>query len=158
MRAVGESAPDFSAPTTQGRPLRFGSLRGRPVVLYFYPRAGTTGCTMEANEFARHYPEFERAGVAVVGVSVDALESQQSFSDECHLPFPLVADPDRSIARSYGVLGLLGMAKRVTFWVGPDGRIEEVVSGLLPGPHVRAALERLAQTRPSSAPDGSPPP
>jgi thioredoxin-dependent peroxiredoxin len=153
--AAGETAPDFSASTSRGETLHFASLRGRPVVLYFYPKAGTAGCTMEANEFARHYPEFERAGVAVVGVSVDSEEAQRRFSDRCSLPFPLVADADRAIARSYGVLGLLGMAKRVTFWIGPDGLVEEVLSGMMPGPHVRGALARLSRSSPAS--DGSKP-
>ncbi|MFY9716919.1 MAG: peroxiredoxin [Thermoplasmata archaeon] len=144
MLAAGDAAPEFSGVTARGETLTLGSLRGRPAVLYFYPKAGTSGCTMEANDFARHYPEFERAGVAIVGVSVDSVEAQRRFSENCKLPFPLVADADRSIARKFGALGLLGMAKRVTFWIGPDGRIEEVVSGLTPGPHVRRALERLA--------------
>jgi thioredoxin-dependent peroxiredoxin len=143
-------APDFSGPTNGGGNLRSESLRGRPVVLYFYPKAGTPGCTVEANEFARHYSEFEQAGVAVVGISVDSVEAQQRFSEECHLPFPLVSDADKAIARRYGVLGLLGVAKRVTFWIGPDGRIEEVIQGMLPGPHVRGALGRLTRA-PASA-------
>jgi thioredoxin-dependent peroxiredoxin len=151
---VGARAPEFAAPTTRGEILRLESFRGRPVVLYFYPKAGTPGCTSEANEFARHYPEFERAGVSVVGISVDSIESQLRFSDDCHLPFPLVADTDRAIARQYGVLGILGMAKRVTFWIGPDGRIEEVISGMLPGPHVRGALERLGRHAPTDASAG----
>ena len=145
MLAVGDAAPDFSAPTSQGATIDLARFRGRPVVLYFYPKAGTTGCTIEAKEFAQHYPEFERAGVALVGVSVDSVEAQTRFSESCHLPFPLVSDADRAIARRYGALGLLGTAKRVTFWIGPDGRIEEVHAGMLPGPHVRGALARLSQ-------------
>lgn len=153
MLAVGESAPEFEGRATNGETVRLGDLKGRPFVLYFYPKAGTSGCTREANEFARHYPEFERAGVAVLGVSVDRMEAQERFADDCHLPFPLIADDDRTIARRFGVLGLLGMARRVTFWIGPDGKIEDVISGMLPGPHVRGALARLA--RPGSGP--SPP-
>lgn len=156
MRSVGETAPDFSAPTSRGDLLRFDSYRGRPVVLYFYPKSGTAGCTLEANEFARQYPAFERAGVAIVGVSVDSVESQRRFSEACRLPFPLVADPDREIARRYGTLGLFGVSKRVTFWIGPDGRIEVVLSGMLPAPHVRWALERLSRM-PSPAPPSRPP-
>ena len=143
MLRIGDPAPDFTGTTGAGATLRLGDLRGRPVVLYFYPRAGTPGCRAEANDFARNYPEFVRAGVAVVGVSVDPPETQRRFAEECGLPFPLVADADRSIARAYGVLGLFGIARRVTFWIGPDGRIEDVISGMLPGPHVRGALGRL---------------
>ncbi|HTP53844.1 MAG TPA: peroxiredoxin [Thermoplasmata archaeon] len=152
MLAVGDLAPEFVGTTHRGETLSLTTLRGRPAVLYFYPRAGTTGCTMEANEFARHYAEFERAGVALVGVSVDSLEAQQRFAEKCQLPFPLVADADRTIARKFGALGLLGLAKRVTFWIGADGRIEEVISGMMPAPHVRGALERLARSGRGAAP------
>lgn len=151
MLAVGDPAPDFEGASTRGERIGSATFRGRPLVLYFYPKAGTSGCTLEANDFARHYPEFERAGVAVVGVSVDPIERQERFADDCHLPFPLISDADRSIARRFGVLGFLGIAKRVTFWIGPDGRIEEVVTGMMPGPHVRAALDRLARPGPSPA-------
>lgn len=157
MLGVGEIAPDFSAVTSRGDTFHLGGVRGRPVVLYFYPKAGTPGCRAEANEFARHYPEFERAGVTVVGVSVDPPDAQRRFSDECSLPFPLVADPERAIARQYGVLGFLGMAKRVTFWIGSDGRIEEVIAGMLPGPHVRGALERLTRSETGAGSTGPPP-
>ncbi len=146
MLKVGAVAPTFSGPTADGSTLDFGALRGRPVVLYFYPKANTTGCTLEARGFAENYPELSKAGIAVVGVSVDSVEDQKSFSDKCGLPFPLVADHDKAIARQYGVLGLLGMAKRVTFFIGPDGHVEEVVEGMLPGPHVRRALERVRGT------------
>jgi peroxiredoxin Q/BCP len=156
MLSVGDPAPDFAGTTSRGELLTLVSLRGRPVVLYFYPKAGTSGCTMEANDFARHYAEFERAGVALVGVSVDSVEAQRRFSENCKLPFPLLADADRSIARKFGALGLLGMAKRVTFWIGPDGRVEEVISGMLPGPHVRGALERLAHSGAASGPNVPP--
>ncbi len=142
MIAAGEVAPPFVGTTASGTPLDFASYRGQPVVLYFYPKANTAGCTSEARGFAENYPELQRAGVAIVGVSVDSVEAQKSFSEKCGLPFPLVADHDRTIAKQYGVLGFLGIAKRVTFFVGPDGRVAEVVQGLMPGPHVRRALER----------------
>jgi peroxiredoxin Q/BCP len=154
---VGEEAPEFSGTTASGETLALSALRGRPLILYFFPKAGTPGCTIEANEFARHFPDFRKAGVQVVGISVDSVASQRRFSDECHLPFPLVADSDRTIARRYGVLGLLGLAKRVTFWIGRDGRVEEVIAGTLPGPHVRRALARLVATAPSGVGAERPP-
>lgn len=118
------------------------------MVLFFYPKANSAGCTLEAKGFATHFPEFQSAGVSVVGISVDAEEAQQQFAADCHLPYPLIADRDKSITRKYGVLGLLGMAKRVTFFIGADGRIEEVIQGMLPNPHVRRAVERLQATGP----------
>jgi thioredoxin-dependent peroxiredoxin len=147
MLEVGAVAPTFVGTTGDGTPLDFASYRGRPVVLYFYPKANTTGCTLEARGFAEHYPELQKAGYSVVGVSVDTVEAQQRFSERCQLPFPLVADRDKSISRQYGVLGLLGIAKRVTFFLAPDGRVQEVVQGMMPGPHVARAVER-ARTPP----------
>jgi len=148
MLERGALAPSFVATTDSGARIDFSGFRGRRVVLYFYPKASTTGCTMEAKGFADHYPELERAGIAVIGVSVDSVEDQHRFSENCRLPFPLVADADKAVARQYGVLGLLGIAKRVTFFVGPDGRIEEVVQGMLPAPHVRRAIERARAAAP----------
>ena len=143
MLAVGQEAPDFSGTLADGNRLTLSSLRGHPVVLYFYPKANTTGCTLEARGFTEHYPDFQKAGVAVVGVSVDSVESQKKFVDKCSIPFPLVADHDKSIAKQYGVLGFLGVAKRVTFYLDSNGRVAEVHEGLTPGPHVQRALERL---------------
>lgn len=148
MIEIGSSAPGFRGIRQDGQTIDFSTFRGRPVVLYFYPKAGSAGCTVEAKGFAEHYPDFQRAGVEVIGVSVDSVESQRRFTEECRLPFPLVADHDRSIARSYGVVGFLGMAKRVTFFVDAGGKVVDRIEGMLPGPHVRRAVERLgAPTR-----------
>lgn len=144
MLTVGAEAPDFTGLTSNGSSFTLSSLRGRPIVLYFYPKANTPGCTQEARGFTDHFSEFARAGVAVVGVSVDSVESQAKFQERCSIPYPLVADHDRSIAERYGVLGLFGVAKRVTFFLDPHGRVEDRLEGILPGPHVRRALERLS--------------
>lgn len=149
MLSVGQEAPDFTGTTADGTPLALASLRGRPVVLYFYPKANSLGCSIEARGFAQQFPEFQKAGIAVIGVSVDSVESQRSFVEKCGIPFPLVADHDRSIARRYGVLGLLGVAKRVTFFLDANGRVAEVVSGMAPGPHLRRALERIPAPPPA---------
>ena len=151
MIEVGAPAPEFVGTSQSGAPLDLASFRGRSIVLYFYPKANTTGCTMEARGFAEHYPDLEKAGYAVIGVSVDTVESQRSFAEKCRLPFWLVADHDKAIAKRYGVLGLFGIAKRVTFFIGPDGRVEEVVQGMLPGPHVARAVAR-ARGRSAASP------
>ncbi len=148
MVGVGEPAPEFAGRTAEGGSISLADFRGRPLILYFFPKANTAGCTAEAKGFASHFPEFQSAGVAVVGVSVDSEEAQQQFAADCALPFPLVADRDRAIARAYGTLGLLGFAKRTTFFIGADGRVEEVVQGMLPAPHVRRAVERLRRGGP----------
>ncbi|MCI4334530.1 MAG: peroxiredoxin [Thermoplasmata archaeon] len=142
MIAVGDRAPEFTGVTAEGAPFALSSTHGRPLVLYFYPKANTAGCTAEARGFTEHYPELRAKGVAVVGVSVDNVESQRNFAQKCGIPYPLIADRDRSIARSYGVLGLWGLARRVTFFLDAEGRVTRVVEGILPGAHVRAALER----------------
>ena len=143
MLAVGATAPQFTGTTSDGSVFSLASTRGRSVVLYFYPKADTPGCTAEARGFTEHYEEFRRKGITVVGVSVDNVAAQRSFVEKCQIPYPLVADHDKSIARQYGVLGLLGYAKRVTFFIDPDGRVAQVVEGMTPGPHLKAALERV---------------
>ena len=143
MLAVGAEAPDFTGTTADGSSFSLRSTRGRPLVLYFYPKANSSGCSLEARGFAQHYPEFQQKGVAVVGVSVDSVESEKKFAESCKIPFPIVADADKAISRQYGVLGLLGSARRVTFFVDPDGKVAHVVEGLIPGPHVRAAVKRF---------------
>ncbi len=144
MLAEGEIAPEFEGRTATGESIRLSSFRGKPVVLYFYPKAGTPGCTRESREFARRYPELKSRGAEVIGISVDDVDAQRGFASDCQLPFPLVADADRAICRQYGVLGAFGRARRVTFLVDPTGRVQRVVVSILPGPHVREASRLLA--------------
>ncbi|HXY47608.1 MAG TPA: peroxiredoxin [Thermoplasmata archaeon] len=148
MLETGQMAPDFTGTVADGSKLTLSSYRGHPVVLYFYPKANTSGCTLEARGFTEHFQEFQHAGVTVIGVSVDSVDAQRSFTEKCSIPFPLVADRDKAIAKQYGVLGLLGVAKRVTFFLDKDGRVTEVVEGMMPGPHVQRALQRI-QTPPT---------
>jgi len=154
MIAVGEVAPDFTALREDGTPLRLSSLRGAPTILFFYPRANSLGCTVETRAFADHYTEIHGAGVSVVGISVDPVSAQKTFAAKCDVAFPLVADTDKSIAKAYGVLGFLGFSRRVTFFLDPEGRVEEVVEAIAPNPHVRRALERI-HLAPSAAPPKS---
>ncbi|MFZ1023064.1 MAG: peroxiredoxin [Thermoplasmata archaeon] len=150
MLAVGDRAPEFTAQSTQGATFSLSQLRGRPVILYFYPKARSLGCTREARDFASHYPELQARHVEVVGVSVDTLPEQSRFSEECRLPFPLISDADKRIALSYGVLGAFGYAKRVTFYLDEEGRVVDIVQGMLPGPHVTRGLHHGATS--ASAP------
>ncbi len=156
MLRPGDTAPSFTGTTHDGRTLTLDEFRGKPLLLYFYPKASTAGCAAEAKGFAQNYEAFRTAGIAVVGVSVDTVEAQAQFARDCGLPFPLIADRDKTLARQYGVLGLLGFAKRTTFFVGADGRIEEIVQGMMPGPHVRRALERSGEGEPGPAPPAKP--
>jgi thioredoxin-dependent peroxiredoxin len=153
--AIGDRAPDFSAVSTQGGSFSLSKLRGRPVILYFYPKARSLGCTREAREFAQHYDELKARRIEVVGVSVDTLDEQSRFAEECRLPFPLIPDQDKQIARSYGVLGAFGYAKRVTFYLDAEGRVVDVVQSVAPGPHVARALRYSVGTTDASRSHGS---
>ncbi|MCI4324394.1 MAG: peroxiredoxin [Thermoplasmata archaeon] len=139
MIQPGDVAPDFEGISTQGSGFRLSSLRGGPVILYFYPRAGSLGCTYESIGFAKEHPALKERGVSIVGVSVDSLSDQRAFLETCSLPFPLVADGDQAIARRFEVLGAFGHARRVTFLLDADGRVLQVVDSIRPGAHVTAA-------------------
>ncbi|HKS59838.1 MAG TPA: peroxiredoxin [Thermoplasmata archaeon] len=139
--SVGELAPDFEAPTQDGNRLKLSALRGHPVVLYFYPKADTPGCTIESKSFRDSHPEFQAHDVQVVGVSVDDVPAQLAFAEKYSLPFPLVADVSKEIARRYGVLNPSGRARRVTFYIDTSGKIVRIVDNSSPGPHVEQAKE-----------------
>ncbi|HYK92630.1 MAG TPA: peroxiredoxin [Thermoplasmata archaeon] len=153
MLAEGDVAPDFEGRTSTGETIRLSSFRGKPVVVYFYPKANTLGCTRESIEFAHEYPTLQKSGAEVIGISVDDQSAQARFSEQCRLPFPLVADADREISRRFGVLGAFGRARRVTFILSPEGRIDRIVESILPGPHVREAARHFG----ARSGDGRPP-
>ncbi len=141
MVAVGELAPDFDALDHSGAPFRLASTRGAPVVLYFYPKSDTPGCTIEAKGFRDVYPEYRAKHVQVVGVSVDECAAQQAFRQKYGLPFPLVADSEKKVAALYGVLGPHGTARRVTFLIDAQGKVQEIIEG---APDVHLARARAA--------------
>jgi thioredoxin-dependent peroxiredoxin len=139
MVAIGDAAPDFEAPNQDGTPFRLSSLKGSPVVLYFYPKADTPGCTIEAKGFRDVYGEFTSKKVAVVGVSTDDCPEQKAFMDKYGLPFPLIADAKQDVARAYGVLGPHGTARRATFLIDAGGKVIDIVDGVPPDQHVARA-------------------
>jgi peroxiredoxin Q/BCP len=143
MPAKGEPAPDFHAPTHDGKSLQLSSLRGHPVVLYFYPEADTPGCTRESQGFRDAYAQFQAKGIAIVGVSTDGVDKQCAFADKYGLPFPLVADSAKQVATQYGVLGPSGRARRVTFLIDGAGKISEVVEERDAVAHVTRARTAL---------------
>lgn len=117
------------------------------MVLYFYPKASTPGCSIEAQRFEQALPEFERAGAVVVGVSTDTEASQAKFRDQCRLSFPLLPDGDKAISRAYGVLGgltgLLGVAARQTFLIDPRGTLVHHWKTVNPASHAAEVLRVL---------------
>ena len=125
---VGDTAPDFTLPDQTGRPVSLRSLRGRTVVLYFYPRDHTMLCTAQACDFRDSYEMFAQAGAEVVGISGDPPASHEGFARQHALPFLLLSDTDGMVRERYGVPRLLGILPgRVTYVIDPRGRIESVI-------------------------------
>jgi thioredoxin-dependent peroxiredoxin len=146
----GEVAPEFSAVTNGGGNLSLAGLRGKNVILYFYPKDDTPGCTKEACAFRDHFSEFKKRGAVVLGVSTDPVKSHDTFVAKYKLPFALLADEGRTIVGAYGVWGekrfmgrkYLG-THRVTFLIGPDGRIRKVWPKVKPDGHAEEVLAAL---------------
>ncbi len=148
--AVGESAPLFAAPDTAGNPLSLESLRGKRVVLYFYPRDNTPGCTKEACALRDDYEKFAAANVAILGVSTDDSRSHQKFTTRYALPFPLIADTDAAVAKAYGVYGekqFMGRTtvgiRRSTFVIDEEGKISHIFTKVKPETHSAELLAAL---------------
>jgi thioredoxin-dependent peroxiredoxin len=145
---VGDRVPGFLGTTDEGRTVTDAELIGRPAVVYFYPKAGSVGCSIEAREFARHHEEFAAAGVRVIGVSIDSAAEQGRFRKSCSLPFDLLADASGDVSRRFGVQGRWRMARRTTFLLEADGTIREIVRSWRPGVHIRRALAWLSHGKP----------
>ncbi len=141
--AVGAEVPALSAPDHRGETVDLRNMPGSFVV-YFYPRDGTPGCTKEACAFRDAWSRYEAAEVAVVGVSTDSVESHREFAETHQLPFALVSDVSQSWASAFGVATRLGMSERISFLVGPQGRIAKVYPGVDPGVHASEVLEDAA--------------
>ena len=150
MLSVGTQAPNFTLSDKDGTPITLSELRGRKVVLYFYPKDNTPGCTRQACAFAQNYAEFERRGITVVGISKDSVASHQKFAEKYDLPFILLSDPDRTAIEAYGVwqekkmAGKVGMGVvRTTFLIDENGIITAVMPKVKPDTN---AAEILAMT------------
>lgn len=148
---IGARAPDFSLPGDDGQTHSLAALRGKRVVLYFYPRDSTPGCTVEACDFRDRNAAFAKAGVVVLGVSGDDLKSHARFRGKQNLNFPLLADQDHAVARAYGAFGAKTMAGRKfegiirsTFLIGADGRIAAVWQPVRVPGHAEAVLAAAA--------------
>ncbi|HET6611786.1 MAG TPA: peroxiredoxin [Kofleriaceae bacterium] len=140
LLAVGEKAPDFTATSQSGSEVHLAALAGKPVVLYFYPKDFTSGCTLEAKNFRDDYSDFETAGATIIGVSLDSVESHKKFAKELGVPFLLVADPKGEIAAKYGVSTEGGYARRVTFVIDGKGVIAKTFPGVTVEGHAEEVL------------------
>lgn len=156
MPGAGDAAPEFTLPSDRGGDVSLASLRGRPVVLYFYPKDDTSGCTTQACEFRDSWAEVQARGAVVLGVSPDSVASHQKFRDKFSLPFPLLADEDHAVAEAYGVWGEKSMygrkyqgILRTTFLIDPAGRIARVFEKVKPKGHAAEVLDALAPGAPA---------
>jgi thioredoxin-dependent peroxiredoxin len=139
---VNQKAPDFTLPDQNGEPFTLSALKGKPIVLFFYPRADTPGCTIEACGFRDHYGKLTRAGLTVLGISPDTSKAQKKFEEKFDLPYPLLADAEKEVAQLFGVLKEKNMygkkvmgIERTTFLIGPDGTITHVWRKVKPEGH-----------------------
>jgi len=150
MVKEGRAAPDFSLPSSGGKVVSLADLHGRPVVLYFYPRDNTPGCTREACAFRDTMARIKRTGAIVLGVSPDSVASHEKFGKEQRLNFPLLSDPDKKVAKKYGAFGekvmygkkVQGMI-RSTFVIDADGVVRKVFPRVKVDGHAEAVLEAL---------------
>jgi peroxiredoxin Q/BCP len=150
MIEEGARAPDFALESDSGETVRLSDFSGRRVVLFFYPKDNTPGCTKEACGFRDHMPAIEAEGAVVLGVSPDGIASHERFRNKHGLNFPLLADPDHSVAAAYGAWGKKKMygiqyegILRSTFVIGADGRIEKVYAKVKPAKHAEQVLADL---------------
>jgi thioredoxin-dependent peroxiredoxin len=148
---AGDLAPDFTLPDQEGNPVSLSSLRGKTVVLYFYPKADTPGCTTQACGVRDHRPDYESANAVVLGVSPDPVKKVAKFDQKYSLGFPLLADEDHSVAESYGVWVQKSMYgrtymgnERSTFVIDPDGVVKDVLRKVKPAEHDALVLGALA--------------
>jgi thioredoxin-dependent peroxiredoxin len=146
----GAPAPDFELQSDTGETIRLSALRGKPVVLYFYPRDDTPGCTLEACEFRDAYDRFREQGVEILGVSPDTEASHQKFKTKYELPFTLLADPEHETAEAYGVWKekrnygkTYQGVERSTFVIDAEGKVARAMRGIKPAGHAAQVLETL---------------
>jgi len=152
----GDIAPDFTTTSHDRRIVSLASFRGKNVVLYFYPKDSTPGCTKEACTFRDEYAEFKKKGAVVLGVSTDPIKAHADFAQRYHLPFPLLVDENKSIVNAYGAYGqksFMGFkfvgTHRITFLIGPDGTIRKIWPKVKPAKHAREILELLGNDLPA---------
>jgi peroxiredoxin Q/BCP len=147
----GKPAPEFTLEDDAGETVSLSDFRGKPVVLYFYPKDDTPGCTAQACGIRDAYGEFEQAGAVVLGVSPDRVSKHVKFKEKYDLPFTLLADPEHEVAERYGVWGekkymgrsYMGVS-RTTFVIAPDGTVAEVMENVKPDSHADDVLASLA--------------
>lgn len=164
MLKMGDVAPEFSTAAVlgdQSTPVKLSDYRGRKVVLYFYPKDNTPGCTKEACTFRDGYNDLQRWGIVLLGCSIDSADSHRAFARKYSLPFPLLLDPGNKIAKAYGAdngIPILGLDRRITYVIGEDGRILKVYPSVDPASHAKQIVRDLGADKPPPVPVATPSP
>lgn len=147
----GVKAPDFELKDSEGNLHKLSDYVGQTIVVYFYPKDDTPGCTKEACSFRDSYADFKKAGVTIIGISPDKVSSHKKFKDKYELPFTLLADPDHKVCEAYGVWGLKKSfgreyegVFRTTYVIGPEGEIKRVFENVKPSDHSQEVLSEVA--------------
>ena len=155
---INDKAPEFTLQDENGKEVSLKSLRGKVVVLYFYPRADTPGCTVEACEFRDTYKQMQKTGAVLLGISPDTPKAQKKFQDKFKLPFSLLADADKKVADAFGVLQMKNMygkkvmgIVRTTFIIGPDGKIQHIFPKVKAEGHAGEVLAYLKESAKGAA-------
>ena len=152
MLETAQKPPDFELPNHEGEFVSLSHFKGQRVVLYFYPKAGTQGCTLEAQEFDKTWDEFEQRNIQVLGISTDTVEENAEFRENLGLPFPLLSDEDGDVANQYDSFDTtevdgetLEIAVRNTYLIGTDGTIEATYEGVSPEGHADQILDDIEE-------------
>ena len=156
--SINDKAPEFTLPDQNGEEVALKDFRGKYVVLYFYPRADTPGCTIEACEFRDSYRKIQNTGAVILGISPDQPKAQKKFEEKYKLPFTLLGDADKKVGNAYGVIQeknmygkkVMGVA-RTTFIIGPDGKIKQIFSKVKPEGHAEEVLAYLKSAEKGAA-------
>ena len=158
MPSVGTLAPDFTLTSQEGTPVRLAQYRGKWVVLYFYPKDMTTGCTIEAHNFQRDQAKYQAKDTVVLGVSVDSANSHKTFCTKEGLTFKLLADTEHKVSDAYGSLTTYGsatLAARNTFLIDPHGKIVKVYTKVDPNKHSEEVLTALSEVQAAEKPEAA---
>jgi len=147
---LGDMAPGFSLPDQDGKTHSLKDYAGKYVVLYFYPKDETPGCTTEACSFRDQMTDITAVDTVVLGVSADTVKSHKGFASHFNLNFVILADPKKKVIEEYGVLGPMGMAQRVTFIIDPAGKIAVIIPKVNPTDHAKLIIDELAKLRAGS--------